>query len=99
MPYSNCTELNQVHEFGVQAGHPDYRPSLDRDNDGVACEQQGKESQSAEAPAVRVQTEAGNSTSLPQTGPGEVTAIGALVIVFGAVVALAFRRRKVHFRA
>lgn len=39
--YRNCTELNAVYPGGVTKHHPAYRESLDRDHDGVACEQDG----------------------------------------------------------
>lgn len=37
--------------------------------------------------------------NLPQTGPGEVTAVGAIILMLGAVGVLLFRRRKTRFVA
>lgn len=36
--YSNCTELTKAYSSGVGADHPAYDPSMDRNNDGWACE-------------------------------------------------------------
>ena len=36
--YRNCTELRQDYPDGVRRGHPAYQSSMDRDNDGYACE-------------------------------------------------------------
>lgn len=36
--FANCTELRKKYPVGVPKGSPAYRPALDRDNDGVACE-------------------------------------------------------------
>lgn len=36
--FANCTELRKVYPNGVSAGHPAYRPKMDRDKDGRACE-------------------------------------------------------------
>ena len=37
-PYRNCTALRRDHPDGVPEGHCAYRPGLDRDKDGWACE-------------------------------------------------------------
>lgn len=111
MAFRNCTELNRVHEYGVKKGHPAYEKRLDRDDDGVACEQQGNEGLATSAPkpspspapspavSSSAKTEAAVGKQLPQTGPGEVTAVGIGVVLFGVVAVLAFRKRKVYFRA
>lgn len=36
--FKNCEQLRRVHPGGVEAGHPAYRPRMDRDKDGWACE-------------------------------------------------------------
>jgi hypothetical protein len=36
--YSNCTEARAAGAAPLYTGEPGYRPGLDRDNDGVACE-------------------------------------------------------------
>ena len=36
--FSNCTEAKSAGAAPMRRGDPGYRPVLDRDNDGVACE-------------------------------------------------------------
>ncbi|MEC3915847.1 excalibur calcium-binding domain-containing protein [Nocardia sp. CDC160] len=36
--YKNCTEARKAGAAPIKKGEPGYRPALDRDNDGVACE-------------------------------------------------------------
>ncbi|WP_236796457.1 excalibur calcium-binding domain-containing protein [Amycolatopsis sp. GM8] len=36
--YANCTEAKAAHAAPLHIGDPGYRPALDRDKDGVACE-------------------------------------------------------------
>ncbi|BBZ12043.1 excalibur calcium-binding domain-containing protein [Mycobacterium branderi] len=37
-PYKNCTEAHKDGRYDIPRGDQAYRPSLDRDNDGIACE-------------------------------------------------------------
>lgn len=36
--YKNCTEARKAGVTPIYRGQPGYRPALDRDNDGIACE-------------------------------------------------------------
>jgi hypothetical protein len=36
--YANCTEARQAGAAPIYRGQPGYRPALDRDGDGIACE-------------------------------------------------------------
>ncbi len=36
--YKNCSEARAAGAAPIKQGEPGYRPALDRDNDGVACE-------------------------------------------------------------
>ncbi|MVU84086.1 calcium-binding protein [Nocardia sp. ET3-3] len=36
--FKNCTEARNAGAAPILNGEPGYRPALDRDNDGVACE-------------------------------------------------------------
>ena len=36
--YRNCTAARAAGAAPIYRGQPGYRPALDRDNDGVACE-------------------------------------------------------------
>lgn len=37
-PYKNCTEAHQDGRYNIPRDDPAYRPPLDRDGDGIACE-------------------------------------------------------------
>lgn len=37
-PYANCTEAPKDGRYNIPQGDPAYRPKLDRDKDGIACE-------------------------------------------------------------
>lgn len=37
-PYGSCKEAHADGAYNIKKGDPGYRPKLDRDNDGVACE-------------------------------------------------------------
>ncbi|MFV8276665.1 excalibur calcium-binding domain-containing protein [Mycobacteroides abscessus] len=37
-PYGSCKEAHADGAYNIKRGDPGYRPKLDRDNDGVACE-------------------------------------------------------------
>ena len=36
--FANCTAARAAGRQNIRRGEPGYRPQLDRDNDGVACE-------------------------------------------------------------
>ena len=36
--FANCTAARAAGRENIRRGEPGYRPPLDRDNDGVACE-------------------------------------------------------------
>ncbi|RDI68331.1 excalibur calcium-binding domain-containing protein [Nocardia pseudobrasiliensis] len=36
--YPNCAAARAAHAAPIYRGEPGYRPGLDRDNDGIACE-------------------------------------------------------------
>jgi len=36
--FRNCSEARAAGRQNIRRGEPGYRPALDRDNDGVACE-------------------------------------------------------------
>jgi hypothetical protein len=36
--YANCSEARAAGAAPIRRGQPGYRPALDRDNDGIACE-------------------------------------------------------------
>lgn len=70
--YKNCTDLNAVYPYGVKIGHPAYRPGLDRDHDGVACEQPGKEGQATPGPSKSPSpTPSQSATASPSASPSK----------------------------
>jgi hypothetical protein len=40
--YKNCAEARAAGAAPIYRGQPGYRPGLDRDGDGIACERGGK---------------------------------------------------------
>lgn len=93
MSFSTCTEAYAAGYANIPKSSPNYAAKLDRDHDGIACDQ---------PPAgFTPHTQAGTATSerLPQTGPGEVGAAGALVLVVGVAAVAVMRRRRTRFVA
>ena len=37
-PYADCKAAAKDGRYNIPKGDPAYRPKLDRDNDGIACE-------------------------------------------------------------
>ncbi|OHU68857.1 calcium-binding protein [Mycobacteroides chelonae] len=37
-PYGSCKEAHADGAYNIKKGDPGYRPKLDRDGDGIACE-------------------------------------------------------------
>ena len=37
-PYRNCSEVHADGRYNIPSNDPAYRPQLDRDGDGLACE-------------------------------------------------------------
>ncbi|MBN7548424.1 excalibur calcium-binding domain-containing protein [Mycobacteroides abscessus subsp. abscessus] len=37
-PYGSCKEAHADGAYNIKKGDPGYRPALDRDHDGIACE-------------------------------------------------------------
>ncbi len=105
MTYANCSAAYADGRADILIGDAAYAPKLDRDNDGVACEKADApagftpRSEPTPTPSTSATVQAQDSGRLPQTGPGEVTAAGAFVVVMGAVVVVAFRRRRTRFTA
>jgi hypothetical protein len=88
--YANCEEARAAGAAPITAGQPGYRPELDRDSDGVACE----DGNSPAAPD-------GTNTALTSTGqlaytgvtPLPLVAGGAALLALGSGFLLAGRRR------
>jgi LPXTG-motif cell wall-anchored protein len=101
MSYPNCDAAYAAGYSNIPKSSPNYSAKLDRDKDGIACDNPPagfvarKETETSTG--TKVENGAGTGDRLPQTGPGEVTAIGAIVLAMGAVVVMAFRRRRTRF--
>lgn len=98
--FPNCTALRAVHPGGVGKGHPAYRPELDRDSDGWACEvsggdtPDGQESTSASpSPVVRKSSSSPSpktsaSRSSAPVGQEQLPVTGAGALLAGGAVTL-----------
>lgn len=108
LSFDNCTEAYEAGFSNIPRTHPSYAPKLDRDNDGVGCDnppagfQPRKEAEgSADGTqtGTKVETGGGTGDQLPKTGPAaELALIGALVLLLG-VLAVVLRRRRIRFTA
>jgi Excalibur calcium-binding domain len=49
--YANCTQAAAAGAFNIPVGDPGYGPHLDRDNDGIGCEQGASVGSVVQAPA------------------------------------------------
>jgi LPXTG-motif cell wall-anchored protein len=102
MSFDNCTEAYAAGRSDIPKGDPDYAPKLDRDNDGYGCDNPpaGFQPRQGETQTgTKVQNGADTPDQLPKTGPAaELGLAGGAVLLLG-VVAVALRRRRVHFRA
>ena len=98
--FSNCTEARAAGRFDILRSDPAYRPGLDRDNDGIACESGGADdSPGTVTPAAStitnptMPTDAVKSVAYAPVGMlgtlGQLIALGALgneLQVRGAVI-------------
>jgi hypothetical protein len=106
LTFDNCSEAYAAGVSDIKRDHAQYAKKLDRDGDGIACETESapagfvpkKETETGTGTRV-VEQGAGNGDLLPKTGPGEITAVGAILVTLGAVIALAVRRRRTRFAA
>lgn len=108
-PYPNCSAAAAVGVYNIPAGAPGYAPYLDRDHDGIACEnpnvpyrpepaaQTGSTNQIARVPVGGAATGVTQESrgSLPQETPlGTFVLGGGLVIAAAAGGTFLFRRAK-----
>jgi LPXTG-motif cell wall-anchored protein len=104
MSFDNCTEAYQAGRSNIPAGDPDYAAKLDRDNDGVACDNPPADfkpaPQTGTGTETGTETGAGTGTQLPQTGPAaELGVTGGALLAVGVIAALIVRRRRTRFTA
>ena len=104
MSFDNCTEAYQAGRANIPQGDPDYAKKLDRDGDGVACDnpppgfKPARETETSTG--TKVENGAGNGDQLPKTGPAaELGGAGAVLLAIGMIAAVLFRRRRTRFTA
>jgi LPXTG-motif cell wall-anchored protein len=98
MTFDNCTEAYAAGRANIPQGDPAYSKKLDRDNDGIACDNPP----AGFKPAQQTQTgtQVGGPTELPKTGPGaELGVAGGALLLVGIAAALLVRRRRTRFAA
>lgn len=102
-PFKNCTEAYENGYSNIARGDEHYDNDLDRDQDGIGCDQppsdfvpaedQGKDDESTENTA----SDTGKNTDLAETGGSGATAYiaggGAAVLLAGGGVLFTVRRR------
>lgn len=117
LSFPNCTSAWAAGVADIRKGSANYKPVMDRDDDGVACEAKDAPSWFVSGvgayppPAVdgkplparttspAATTAAVDTPRLPQTGPGEITAIGLGLAAAGAATVLLVRRRRNRYSA
>ncbi|MFI8091787.1 LAETG motif-containing sortase-dependent surface protein [Streptomyces sp. NPDC086080] len=108
-PFKNCTEAYSNGYSNIAQGDDHYGKHLDRDNDGVGCDQPPADftpheedadtgSDSTGSTDTGSKAESGGGTDLAETGGSDATpyiaAGGAAVVLLGGGVMIAARRRR-----
>ncbi|MCF6521732.1 excalibur calcium-binding domain-containing protein [Streptomyces sp. JJ36] len=109
-PFENCTAAYEAGYADIEAGSEHYGKHLDRDGDGLGCDQppsdftpaedQGTTDDAASDDGAAQDGSAGaqDDTALAETGGDDTTpylaGAGAVVLLGGAGVLLAVRRRR-----
>ncbi len=113
MTYANCTQAYAAGRSNIPASDPAYSRKLDRDGDGVACDNPPagfvpKPVATSTKPSAHTSVKPSPSTTtsttapapaLPTTGPGEAFAIGSGVLLAGALAVAVVKRRRTRFVA
>lgn len=107
MSFDNCTQAYAAGRSNIPKSDPMYGKHLDRDNDGIGCDNPppGFQTKPATAPGdtstgTQTETGAGTGTTLPKTGPAMDLGIGGgVVLLVGLAAAVIARRRKMRFTA
>jgi hypothetical protein len=104
--FSNCTQAYNAGYSDIPQSSPLYSRKLDRDGDGIACDNPPPgftpNTDTPETPAPGASTGTatpGDGGQLPLTGPGEVGVVGALLLAAGAAAVVGVRRRRRRFHA
>ncbi|MFF5344814.1 LAETG motif-containing sortase-dependent surface protein [Streptomyces althioticus] len=104
-PFANCTEAYDNGYSNIPEGDRHYGGHLDRDKDGIGCDQppsgfvpRDESDGDADAGAGRAKEENGGGTDLAETGGSDTTpyiaAGGGAVVLLGGGLMIAARRRR-----
>ncbi|MEU2992159.1 excalibur calcium-binding domain-containing protein [Streptomyces griseoincarnatus] len=106
-PFENCTEAYDNGYSNIAKGDEHYGKHLDRDNDGVGCDQppsdfvprdESDDDAGAGAGAGGAKEESGGGTDLAETGGSDTTpyiaAGGGAVVLLGGGLMIAARKRR-----
>jgi hypothetical protein len=101
LSFDNCTQAYNAGYANLPQGSPHYAKKLDRDGDGVACDNPppGFTPNTPGATTSSTAAPTGEGGRLPTTGPGEAAAAGALLLVAGAAAVVVTRLRRRRFQA
>ena len=102
MSFENCDAAYDAGRSNIPQGDPDYAKKLDRDNDGIACDNPpaGFKPAPATNTGTKTETGAGTGDNLPRTGSGmEAGVAGGGLLVLGLIAAVVLRRRRTRFVA
>lgn len=104
MSFDNCAQAYDAGQSHIKKTSPLYAKHLDRDRDGIACDNppEGFVAKPAVTKTAKPQPTAtttaqagvGTADRLPVTGPGEVGGVAALLLVIGVAVLAVTRRRR-----
>ncbi len=104
MSFDNCTEAYNAGVANIPKTSPLYGPHLDRDGDGIGCDNPPAGFTPRPTPGKPTPTTAASvgakpqdGAALPQTGPGDAGLIGAALLAAGAAAVLLIRRRRTRF--
>lgn len=106
-PFKNCTDAYDNGYSNISKGDDHYGKHLDRDNDGVGCDQPPADftphqdddgDTGAEAEDTGSKEQSGGGTDLAETGGSDTTpyiaAGGAAVVLLGGGLMIAARKRR-----
>jgi LPXTG-motif cell wall-anchored protein len=102
--FDNCTQAYAAGRSHIPQGDPAYRPGLDRDKDGFACDNP-PDGFVAAPRETQTFTATGTATAppgdqLPKTGPAtELGITGGTLLALGTLLAVLRRRRRLRFTA
>ncbi len=100
MTFDNCTEAYAAGRANIPQGDPAYAKKLDRDGDGVACDNPPAGFQPAQQTQTGTEVQTGGPGELAKTGAGGELGIAAGgMLLLGVAATLLFRRRRQRFTA